>query len=125
MPRESLLTLEKRAKIDALSAKRLTLANNARKLNCTVIVVKRYLSTPREYVKRLFTTGNTKMSKRDFRNILREASKEISSASQLRSTLNLAISKRRVQQVFSAQDSLSYRGIIKLLHSPNCTKNIV
>lgn len=65
------------------------------------------------------------MSKKDLPNILRETSKEISSASQLRSILNLTISKRRVQQIFSAQDILSYRRIIKLLHSLNCTKNIV
>lgn len=124
MPRGTLFTLEKRAKIDALSAEGLTPANIARRLNRTVNVVKRYPSNPREYAKRLFTTGNTKINNRDRRNTLREASKESSSTGQLRSTLNSSISNRCVQQIISAQNHLSYRRIKKLLHSASCTKSI-
>lgn len=108
MPRGTLLTFKEREKIDVLSAEELTLANIARRLSRTINVVKRYLSNPGEHAKNLFTTGNTKVSKRDLRNILHKASKKVTSASQLRSALNLPISKRHVQQILSARDHLSY-----------------
>lgn len=101
MPRGTLLTLEERAKSDALSAEGPTSANIARRLSRTVNFVKRYLGNPGEYAKRLFTTRNTDISERERRNMLCEASKECSSASQLSSTLIFPICKRRVQHSLS------------------------
>lgn len=60
MPREALLTLEMKAKTDALSAEGLTPVNNAIRLYCTFNIVKIYQSNLEEYAKRLLTTGNTK-----------------------------------------------------------------
>lgn len=58
MPGGTLLTLEERAKVDALSQEELAPARISVRIKRTVNVVRRYLNSPTEYEKRLFTRGN-------------------------------------------------------------------
>lgn len=57
---------------------------------------------------RLFMKQNMKVSERDRRTLIREASKVGKLAAQLRKSLQLPISKLRVQPILAIQDHLSY-----------------
>lgn len=58
MPGETLLAVEKRVKTESLSQERTTLAEIAACIKRRVNVLKKYLSSPSEYGKQLFTRRN-------------------------------------------------------------------
>lgn len=93
MSKKTLLTLEKKEKIDALTKNGLTPTNIPKRLNRIADVVKKNLRNPGGYAKCLCTTENVKQSSKDRHTILCEILKHGSLASQLRSTLHLPISK--------------------------------
>lgn len=108
MPRGKLLTRGERAVANALTAEGLTPKRTSEPITRTSNVVERYLSNPCGYGKKLFLKGNKKLTDRDRWAVVPEASKEGSSAAQLRISLQLSFSKRQ-----AAQNHVSYRSFKK------------
>lgn len=123
MPRRTLLSLEERVKTDAFSEDGLTPANIAKRIKRIVHVVETYPSSPREYGKQLFTQENKNLSGRDRRVLVLYASKQGSSAAQLRNIPDLPISKRRVKQILSAQEHLRSCNFKRAPSLAACHKN--
>lgn len=71
--------------------------------------IRRYINEPANYRKRPPTRGNTKLSPITQRLLQREASRGRSTSSQLRVSLQLHISKPRVQQILTAPANLEYK----------------
>lgn len=82
MPESTLLTRDKRAVTVALTAEGLTPKRISRRIKRTSTVVKRYLSNPSGYNRKPFSEENKKLTDRDCRTLILEASKEGSSAAQ-------------------------------------------
>lgn len=109
MPRGSALTNEEQAQILVLD--RLSLSQNAiaKQLNRSRAVVQNFLKDPIGYKTKKRPGAPPKLSAIAKRNLLRHASKGQSSASELRTSLNLDVSVRRVQQVLHETPYLRYR----------------
>lgn len=109
MGRKPGLTQHEQGVIDGLHMQKLSVAAISRTIKRSRCVVQRYISDPQGYGKRKMTSGNSKISALDARHILREGAKGSSSAAQIKFTLSLPITKRRVQQLLSSSEHLQYR----------------
>lgn len=86
MPRETLLTVEERAKTNALFEQGMSPTNISKRPTRTINVVKRYLCNLEEYAEHLRTIESTKVKSNDRCIPSREALKYCSLGSQLCST---------------------------------------
>lgn len=109
MPRATSLSNEEQAQILVLD--RLNLSQNAiaKQLNRSRAVVQNFLKNPVGYKTKKRPGAPPKLSAIAKRNLVRQANKGNSSASELRTSLNLDVSVRRVQQVLHDTPHLQYK----------------
>lgn len=113
MTRGTLLTTEERAQIEALHAENFSQRAIAKRINRSPKAVSKYLKEKETYGTHFNSSGNKKISDRQVRALIREASNSTSSASELRKDLELPIGTRRIQQILSSTDFLKYKKVRK------------
>lgn len=86
-----------------------SISEMSRQLKRSRDAIRRYLSDRNGYGNRSATRGSSKLTPSDRRRILREGRKGATSASKIKSDLNLSVSTRRVQQILSSDENLVYK----------------
>ncbi|XP_043256873.1 uncharacterized protein LOC122399882 [Colletes gigas] len=115
MPRGKLLTSEGKASIDAYKDMGCSNRFIAEKVNRSRTLVNNYVNLGEVYGQKHPTGGNKKLTRRQYSLLMRSAAKEIKTAAQLRTELQLPITTRRVQQVLKSSGRFKWT---KMLQKP-------
>lgn len=111
MPRGTYLTSEEKGKILAFREEGFSFRNIARKIGRSHNVVWQFLHNPDAYGSLKRGGPKKKLSKRDERRIIRAASNNIRSLNDLKSDLNLNVSKSTVYRVIRGTEYLLSQGL--------------
>lgn len=114
MPRGVQLSEQERAIILAYNDVSLTGRDIARRLKRSKTVINTFLANPTSYCAVKRSGRRQTLSKRDKRRLFRSASNTLLSASQLKGTLKLQVSVRRVQQLLNSVPYLTYRKLMRI-----------
>lgn len=108
MPKGNYLTQNEQGCISALEQERLSISAISHRVSLSRKSIGRYLSNPDGYGNRKPTRGNAWLSLKSHRPLLQEASKGHQTSSQLQRSLQLPISRRRIQQIITGAKRLKY-----------------
>lgn len=111
MPRGTYLSEKEKGQIEAFRKTGWSISAISREVKRSRDVVKRYLDNTKGYGTKKPTNKKGKITPAARRLLVREASKGEQTASQLKVALQLPISKRRVQQILSAEEHLKYKKV--------------
>jgi hypothetical protein len=113
MPRGYPLSRFEQGQIIAYRDSGMNLRGISDKLNRSVKVVHSFLLSPTQYTRKKKRGITRKISDKAKRRLLRVASNNVASASNMQRALELNVSVRRVQQILRASPHLTYRKIIR------------
>ena len=119
MPRGKVLSNEEKIKITAYKDAGLSNRAIAKKINRSHHVINNFMRQGEDYNRNHFKGGNKKLTHRDHSLIFRTASSGNATAGQIQSTLNLPVTKRRVQQILKANTQFKWT---KKMMKPPLTK---
>jgi hypothetical protein len=108
MPRGTKLTQEEKASILAYHDAKFSARAIATKLNRSVTVVSNFLKAPASYNTRKRPGRKPRLNPRDFRRLVTQASKGLSTAKQMKCDQQVPVGVRRIQQLLSKTDHLRW-----------------
>lgn len=108
MPKKTLLSKEKRIRIDSFKETGLSNRHIARQINLSEAVIRNYIKLGRKYGEKGRRGLKSKLSIRDQRAILKEARKGNAFSFQIQTKLNLSVTSRPIRQICDSDPNLKF-----------------